>query len=35
VLQYKGEITSWRNAVRRHQREGVEGHVRSVRWARD
>jgi hypothetical protein len=25
VLQYKGEITSWRNAVRRHQREGVEG----------
>jgi SET domain-containing protein len=27
VLQYKGEITSWRNAVRRHQREGVEGHT--------
>jgi len=25
VLEYKGEITSWRNAVRRHQREGVEG----------
>jgi uncharacterized protein len=27
VLQYKGRITSWRNAVRRHQREGVEGHT--------
>ncbi|SIO72010.1 hypothetical protein SAMN05444172_8387 [Burkholderia sp. GAS332] len=27
VLQYKGAITSWRNAVRRHQREGVEGHT--------
>jgi SET domain-containing protein len=27
VLEYKGEITSWRNAVRRHQREGVEGHT--------
>ncbi|ANB76557.1 SET domain-containing protein-lysine N-methyltransferase [Paraburkholderia phytofirmans OLGA172] len=27
VLQYKGEITSWRNAVRRHQREGIEGHT--------
>jgi SET domain-containing protein len=27
VLQYKGEITSWRNAIRRHQREGVEGHT--------
>jgi len=23
VLQCEGEITSWRNAVRRHQREGV------------
>ncbi|PRZ45643.1 hypothetical protein BX589_1378 [Paraburkholderia fungorum] len=27
VLEYKGEITSWRNAVRRHQHEGVEGHT--------
>jgi SET domain-containing protein len=27
VFEYKGEITSWRNAVRRHQREGVEGHT--------
>ncbi|WP_429359627.1 SET domain-containing protein [Paraburkholderia sp. GAS32] len=27
VLEYKGEITSWRTAVRRHQREGVEGHT--------
>jgi hypothetical protein len=27
LLQYKGEITSWRKAVRRHQREGVEGHT--------
>ncbi|MFM0077081.1 SET domain-containing protein-lysine N-methyltransferase [Paraburkholderia sediminicola] len=27
VLQYKGEITSWRNAVLRHQREGVDGHT--------
>ncbi|MFM0005086.1 SET domain-containing protein-lysine N-methyltransferase [Paraburkholderia dipogonis] len=27
VLDYKGEITSWRNAVRRHQHEGVEGHT--------
>ncbi|MFP3556706.1 SET domain-containing protein-lysine N-methyltransferase [Paraburkholderia sp. SIMBA_049] len=27
VLEYKGAITSWRNAVRRHQREGVEGHT--------
>jgi SET domain-containing protein len=27
VLQYKGEITSWRNAERRHRREGVEGHT--------
>jgi SET domain-containing protein len=27
VLEYKGEITSWRDAVRRHRREGVEGHT--------
>lgn len=27
VPEYKGEITSWRNAVRRHQHEGVEGHT--------
>ncbi|MFM0197995.1 SET domain-containing protein-lysine N-methyltransferase [Paraburkholderia strydomiana] len=27
VLEYKGEITSWRNAVRRHQSEDVEGHT--------
>jgi SET domain-containing protein len=27
VLEYKGEITAWRDAVRRHRREGVEGHT--------
>jgi SET domain-containing protein len=27
VLEYKGEITSWRNAVRRHRREGIAGHT--------
>src|SRR4051794_31012260 len=27
VLQYKGEIASWRNAVRHHQRDGVAGHT--------
>ena len=27
MLEYKGEITSWWNAVRRHRREGVEGHT--------
>ncbi|WP_345815157.1 SET domain-containing protein-lysine N-methyltransferase [Paraburkholderia sp. PREW-6R] len=27
VLRYKGEITTWRDAVRRHRREGVEGHT--------
>lgn len=27
VLQYKGEIVSWRDAVRRHRREGIEGHT--------
>jgi SET domain-containing protein len=27
VLEYKGEITSWQSAVRRHQREGVAGHT--------
>lgn len=27
VLQYKGEIISWRAAVRRHEREGIEGHT--------
>jgi SET domain-containing protein len=27
VLEYKGEVTAWRNAVRRHRREGVEGHT--------
>jgi uncharacterized protein len=27
VLEYKGEVTSWREAVRRHRREGVEGHT--------
>jgi SET domain-containing protein len=27
VLEYKGEIPSWRNAGRPHQREGVEGHT--------
>lgn len=27
VLEYKGERTSWREAVRRHQREGIDGHT--------
>jgi SET domain-containing protein len=27
VLEYKGEITEWRDAVRRHRREGVAGHT--------
>lgn len=27
VLQYKGEIITWRDAVRRHRREGIEGHT--------
>jgi hypothetical protein len=27
VLEYKGEITRWRDAVRRHRREGVAGHT--------
>ncbi|MDH6147424.1 SET domain-containing protein [Paraburkholderia sp. WSM4179] len=27
VLEYKGEITRWREAVRRHRREGVSGHT--------
>jgi SET domain-containing protein len=27
VLEYKGEITAWHVAVRRHRREGVEGHT--------
>ncbi|WP_144107908.1 SET domain-containing protein [Paraburkholderia sp. BCC1886] len=27
VLEYKGEITAWRVAVRRHRREGVAGHT--------
>ncbi|MFM0013552.1 SET domain-containing protein [Paraburkholderia sediminicola] len=27
LLEYKGEITSWRVAVRRHRREGVAGHT--------
>ncbi|NPT57173.1 SET domain-containing protein [Paraburkholderia elongata] len=27
VLAYKGEITTWRNALRRHRREGVVGHT--------
>ena len=27
VLEYKGEITLWRAAVRRHRREGVAGHT--------
>jgi uncharacterized protein len=27
VLQYKGEIISWRDAIRRHRREGIEGHT--------
>ncbi|SDJ15602.1 hypothetical protein SAMN04487926_13550 [Paraburkholderia steynii] len=27
VLEYKGEIIAWRDAVRRRQREGVEGHT--------
>ncbi|MGF6969468.1 SET domain-containing protein [Paraburkholderia sp. WC7.3g] len=27
VLEYKGEIIRWREAVRRHRREGVSGHT--------
>ncbi|TCK84258.1 SET domain-containing protein-lysine N-methyltransferase [Paraburkholderia sp. BL9I2N2] len=27
VLEYKGEITHWRDAVCRHRREGVAGHT--------
>jgi SET domain-containing protein len=27
VLEYKGELTSWWEAVRRHRRDGVEGHT--------
>lgn len=27
VLEYKGEITAWRDALRRHRREGVAGHT--------
>jgi hypothetical protein len=27
VLEYKGEITAWHDAVRRHRREGVKGHT--------
>ncbi|MFM0084865.1 SET domain-containing protein-lysine N-methyltransferase [Paraburkholderia sediminicola] len=27
VLEYRGEITAWRDAVRRHRREGVAGHT--------
>lgn len=27
VLEYKGMITAWREAVRQHRREGVAGHT--------
>ncbi|ASW03586.1 SET domain-containing protein [Paraburkholderia aromaticivorans] len=27
VLEYKGVITGWREAVRRYRREGIEGHT--------
>jgi SET domain-containing protein len=27
VLEYKGEVTSWRNAPRRHSRDDVAGHT--------
>jgi len=27
VLEYKGERMSWREAVRRHQRYGIDGHT--------
>jgi hypothetical protein len=27
VLEYKGEVTTWRKASSRHQRYGVEGHT--------
>jgi SET domain-containing protein len=27
VFEYKGELTSWREAVRRHRRDGIEGHT--------
>jgi SET domain-containing protein len=27
VLEYKGEVTTWREAVRRHRRHGIDGHT--------
>jgi uncharacterized protein len=27
VLEYRGEVTTWREAVRRHQQHGVDGHT--------
>ncbi|MFM0039866.1 SET domain-containing protein-lysine N-methyltransferase [Paraburkholderia strydomiana] len=27
MLEYKGEVTTWRKALRRHRREGVTGHT--------
>lgn len=27
VLEYKGEVTTWRAAARRHQRHGIDGHT--------
>jgi uncharacterized protein len=27
VLEYKGEVVTWRKAIRRHQRQGVAGHT--------
>lgn len=27
LLEYKGEVTTWREAVRRRQRHGVDGHT--------
>jgi SET domain-containing protein len=27
VLEYKGEIAAWRDALRRHRSEGVTGHT--------
>jgi uncharacterized protein len=27
VLEYKGEVTSWGNALRQHKRDGVAGHT--------
>lgn len=27
ILEYKGIVTTWKSAIRRHERDGVEGHT--------